>query len=326
MPSIVLVLLQFAALIGVVLPWGAAAFSPWGFAPLALATGVGAWTLAHNRLGNFSVLPEPRAGARLVVTGPYAYVRHPMYLAVLLFGSRLPGGLARVGPRLGLRAAGIRAACQVAARGSAARAALSRVRRLREAHPPPGPLRPLAPSPAAGTLPVTRPAARSRGHAAGGRRWCRVGAAGARGSRHRLCFAHRHADDRRGPPPAPTRDPVHDRRAAVLVVRRLAGAPAVRARRLGDRVLALGVHGALRGRHAAGDARPPHAAGGPPRRLAGLAVRRLPRGPVLPLHRLAHAHHRGQHVRADERLAIPRRARRARVPARAASRCAPGSR
>ncbi|HEX6945209.1 MAG TPA: isoprenylcysteine carboxylmethyltransferase family protein [Casimicrobiaceae bacterium] len=86
MPSVVLVLLQFAALIGVVLPWGAAAFSPWGFAPLALATGVGAWTLAHNRLGNFSVLPEPKAGARLVVTGPYAYVRHPMYLAVLLFG------------------------------------------------------------------------------------------------------------------------------------------------------------------------------------------------------------------------------------------------
>ena len=86
MPSVVLVLLQFAALIAVVLPWGAAAFHRWGFLPLALAAAVGAWTLAHNRPGNFSVLPEPRVGARLVVTGPYAYVRHPMYLAVLLFG------------------------------------------------------------------------------------------------------------------------------------------------------------------------------------------------------------------------------------------------
>jgi protein-S-isoprenylcysteine O-methyltransferase Ste14 len=86
MPSVVLVLLQFAALIAVVLPWSAAAFDRWGFVPLTLAAAVGAWTLLHNRPGNFSVLPEPRSGARLVVTGPYAYVRHPMYLAVLLFG------------------------------------------------------------------------------------------------------------------------------------------------------------------------------------------------------------------------------------------------
>lgn len=86
MPSAVLVLLQFAALAAIVLPWGAATFSSWGWGPLALATVVGAWTLLHNRPGNFSVLPEPRSGARLVVTGPYAYVRHPMYLAVLLFG------------------------------------------------------------------------------------------------------------------------------------------------------------------------------------------------------------------------------------------------
>jgi protein-S-isoprenylcysteine O-methyltransferase Ste14 len=99
MPSVVLVLLQIAALIAVVLPWGAPAFQRGGFLPLALAAAVGAWTLLHNRPGNFSVLPEPLAGARLVVTGPYAYVRHPMYLAVLLFGLGFLAGW-RGGPHL----------------------------------------------------------------------------------------------------------------------------------------------------------------------------------------------------------------------------------
>lgn len=38
------------------------------------------------RPANFSVLPEPVAGNRLVERGPYAHVRHPMYSAVLLGG------------------------------------------------------------------------------------------------------------------------------------------------------------------------------------------------------------------------------------------------
>ena len=49
-----------------------------GGAALAIAT------LAHIRIGNFSVYPEPHAQARLVTSGPYAWVRHPMYSALLL--------------------------------------------------------------------------------------------------------------------------------------------------------------------------------------------------------------------------------------------------
>jgi len=46
---------------------------------------VGIFTLAHNKLGNFGVYPEPVDGAQLITSGPYRWVRHPMYLSLLLF-------------------------------------------------------------------------------------------------------------------------------------------------------------------------------------------------------------------------------------------------
>jgi protein-S-isoprenylcysteine O-methyltransferase Ste14 len=92
MPSSLLVVLQFVALVAVALPAGAPAWHPLGWVPLAASGALGAWTLAHNRPGNFGMFPEPRANARLVTSGPYAWVRHPMYLAVLLFAAGLVVG------------------------------------------------------------------------------------------------------------------------------------------------------------------------------------------------------------------------------------------
>jgi protein-S-isoprenylcysteine O-methyltransferase Ste14 len=51
-----------------------------GAAALALA----AWVLSHNRPGNFNVRPQPKPGARLVLGGPYRFMRHPMYSSLLL--------------------------------------------------------------------------------------------------------------------------------------------------------------------------------------------------------------------------------------------------
>jgi protein-S-isoprenylcysteine O-methyltransferase Ste14 len=51
----------------------------------ALGIVVGLYTLAHNKLGNFGVYPEPIPDACLVTTGPYRWIRHPMYTSLLLF-------------------------------------------------------------------------------------------------------------------------------------------------------------------------------------------------------------------------------------------------
>jgi protein-S-isoprenylcysteine O-methyltransferase Ste14 len=51
---------------------------------LVAGIAVGAWALAANRPGNFHIRPDPHPEGRLVTHGPYAYVRHPMYLSVLL--------------------------------------------------------------------------------------------------------------------------------------------------------------------------------------------------------------------------------------------------
>lgn len=60
----------------------------------ALGGALGVYTLLHNKIGNFSIYPEIRTEAVLVTSGPYRYVRHPMYVAlcVMMFGIALYNG------------------------------------------------------------------------------------------------------------------------------------------------------------------------------------------------------------------------------------------
>jgi len=57
----------------------------------ALGAILGVLTLCYNKIGNFSVYPEVKEKATLITSGPYYYVRHPMYssLIVMMIGIAL---------------------------------------------------------------------------------------------------------------------------------------------------------------------------------------------------------------------------------------------
>jgi len=62
-----------------------------GFFGSPLAVGIflagvilGLWAIKHNSLDNFNIQPVLKQNAKLITTGAYRYIRHPMYLSVIL--------------------------------------------------------------------------------------------------------------------------------------------------------------------------------------------------------------------------------------------------
>jgi protein-S-isoprenylcysteine O-methyltransferase Ste14 len=51
---------------------------------LGAAVALAGWAVSANRPGNFNIHPEPKARGRLVRHGPYRWIRHPMYAALLI--------------------------------------------------------------------------------------------------------------------------------------------------------------------------------------------------------------------------------------------------
>jgi protein-S-isoprenylcysteine O-methyltransferase Ste14 len=81
-----LVAAQFLLITLLIWPWSAPVFVVPAIAMALPAVAFGLWILKHNRPGNFNIRPDVKPGAQLVVDGPYALVRHPMYVAVLWLG------------------------------------------------------------------------------------------------------------------------------------------------------------------------------------------------------------------------------------------------
>jgi len=84
MLGLVLVALQIGLIAAIAWPLGVWTWS-WAAAGVTLAgAALGAWTLWFNRPGNFDIRPQVKPSAKLILAGPYRYLRHPMYSTVLL--------------------------------------------------------------------------------------------------------------------------------------------------------------------------------------------------------------------------------------------------
>ena len=58
--------------------------SPWWLLLCVAGALLGIVVLFYNRPGNFSIYPEICEGADLITRGPYRWVRHPMYTALIM--------------------------------------------------------------------------------------------------------------------------------------------------------------------------------------------------------------------------------------------------
>ena len=83
--SHLLVLLQIVGVSLSVWPVGMVNRGPaLALALCALGAASGLYALAHNRLGILGIYPELPPDAELITSGPYRWVRHPMYTSLML--------------------------------------------------------------------------------------------------------------------------------------------------------------------------------------------------------------------------------------------------
>ena len=81
--SKILVLLQFALIALIVVNTLVFPASIPTFTLFLISAIIGAWAIFTIRIRNVQVFPEPKSGSSFVATGPYAYIRHPMYTSVI---------------------------------------------------------------------------------------------------------------------------------------------------------------------------------------------------------------------------------------------------
>ncbi len=79
-----LVLLQFGLIGLMVLFSRGVLHSPVAITVFLAGAAFGFWAITYNQLGNFHIRPILKDGCRLITTGPYRLIRHPMYTSVII--------------------------------------------------------------------------------------------------------------------------------------------------------------------------------------------------------------------------------------------------
>ena len=84
--SCVLVATQLGLLVALASPGANLHFSPLGAGLLLPGVALGLWAVITIGVRRVRIMPEPGTNQPLVRRGPYRWIRHPMYTAVVLAG------------------------------------------------------------------------------------------------------------------------------------------------------------------------------------------------------------------------------------------------
>jgi len=85
MKSKILVFLQFFIIFLMILPLSSSVIHPYiGLTVFGFGGFIGLLAISTHKRGNFNIRPDVKENCELVTHGIYAYIRHPMYLSVLL--------------------------------------------------------------------------------------------------------------------------------------------------------------------------------------------------------------------------------------------------
>ncbi len=83
--SKILVAIQFISIFVILIPKQTSRLTDLWWILLLISTITALWIFTHNKVGNFNIVPEIKENAKLIITGPYKFVRHPMYSSLILF-------------------------------------------------------------------------------------------------------------------------------------------------------------------------------------------------------------------------------------------------
>lgn len=79
-----LVFLQFLFIGLIVISSPVTQLKWWVIVFIILGVALGLWAIQTIRLGNFNISPLLKPGGIMIASGPYHFVRHPMYTSILL--------------------------------------------------------------------------------------------------------------------------------------------------------------------------------------------------------------------------------------------------
>ena len=88
-PSYLLVISQFICIGILVFIYHPSSVNLFSYIVMSIGVLIGLWAILVMQKSHLTIMPDYVPGSRLIKSGPYKFIRHPMYLAVIVFCTSL---------------------------------------------------------------------------------------------------------------------------------------------------------------------------------------------------------------------------------------------